>query len=129
MRALLLISHGSRLAISREENLRLAGILKERTGIPVVECAFLEAAEPSIPEGIDRCAAAGASEVVVLLNFLNSGNHVTRDIPAILETCASRHPGLRIVSTPPVGTHPGIADLFMDILRKLSANVQESGKP
>jgi sirohydrochlorin ferrochelatase len=48
----------------------------------LVDCAFLELAEPSIPDGIQRCIDAGASQVTVLPYFLSAGRHVAEDIPA-----------------------------------------------
>ncbi|HTL47949.1 MAG TPA: CbiX/SirB N-terminal domain-containing protein [Verrucomicrobiae bacterium] len=116
MKAVLLVSHGSRSAASKRENLHLAEVLKARGGFPVVQCAFLEAESPSVPEGIEACVKQGASEIVILLNFLNSGNHVLKDIPALVEAAAKNHPGIKFCLTPPVGIHPGIADLFLDLI-------------
>ena len=117
MKAILLISHGSRSAKTKEEVLALIADLKNRTGISIFECAFLEIEQPSIPEGIDRCIAKGADEVTVLLNFLNSGRHVNHDIPYILREAAERHPKGNISISSPVGQHPKIADLFVDLIQ------------
>lgn len=117
MKAILLISHGSRSPRSRQENLELTQKLKGLSGAVIAEAAFLEADTPSIPEGIDRCIAQGASEVVVLLNFLNSGKHVLTDIPALVDEGRRRHPGIIFRVTPPIGTHPRIGDLFLEWIR------------
>ena len=50
-----------------------------------MDCGFLELAEPSIPDGIQRCIDAGATEVVVVPYFLSAGRHVSEDIPAEVE--------------------------------------------
>lgn len=102
----------------------MARILQARTGLAVVEYGFLDADAPTIPEGVDRCVSRGAREIIVLLNFLNSGKHVARDIPMILEDCRKKHPGIQILMTPPIGMHPGIADLFVDLI----ARSQDKGK-
>lgn len=117
MRAVLLISHGSRSAKTKEEVLALIKNLKSRTGIAVFECAFLEIEHPSIPEGIDTCVAQGADEIIVLLNFLNSGRHVNDDIPNIIFEAVKRHPNAKIQISSPVGQHPKIADLFIDLIQ------------
>ncbi|MCA9399739.1 MAG: CbiX/SirB N-terminal domain-containing protein, partial [Candidatus Omnitrophica bacterium] len=85
MRAVLLISHGSRYQKTVEEIKSLSKVLKERKAADIVEFAFLELAVPSIPEGIDICVEKGAAEILVLLNFLNAGRHVDIDIPDIIE--------------------------------------------
>lgn len=117
MRALLLVSHGSRHPGARTEVEALAAALKEKSGAPIVVCAFLDVESPRIPEGIAECVHRGATEIVVLMNFMNSGNHVARDVPAIVEAARARHPGVDIRMTPHVGGHPKIADLFLDFLK------------
>lgn len=114
MKALLLVSHGSRSPRSRQENLDLILGLKEKCGAAFADAAFLEADTPTIPEGIARCVEKGAREIVILLNFLNSGKHVLVDIPALVEEARKQHPGIEIRVTPPIGTHPRIGDLFLE---------------
>ena len=90
--------------------------LKKRSAIPIFEYAFLEIEQPSIPQGIDLCVAKGATSVIVLLNFLNSGRHVNNDIPDIIRQAQAKHPQVPISITGPVGQHPHIADLFIDLI-------------
>jgi len=124
MKAILLISHGSRSPKSRQENCDLAARLQQLSGAPISEAAFLEADRPSIPEGVERCAAAGATEILVLLNFLNSGKHVLTDIPALLEEARRRHPRIEFRVTPPIGTHPRIGELFLEWVQDASMRPQ-----
>ncbi len=115
MKALLLVAHGSRREASNEEVRRLARRVEEAAGdrYAVVEAAFLELAEPSIPEGIRRCLEQGAGEVVVLPYFLSAGRHVSQDIPAEVEKARRDHPGSRIRLVPYLGAAPGIAELLL----------------
>ncbi len=116
MKAVLLVSHGSRSAKTKEEVLELISVLKSRSGVSIFECAFLELEHPGIPDGIDLCVNKGARDIVILLNFLNSGRHVNTDIPEIVKESAGRHPNVKLSITGPVGQHPKIADLFLDLL-------------
>ncbi len=117
MKAVLLVSHGSRSAKTKEEVVSLVADLKKRTGVAIFEYAFLEIEHPDIPQGLDSCVAKGASEVVVLLNFLNSGRHVNEDIPEIVRQARQKHPQVRFCMTVPVGQHPQIAELFSDLIQ------------
>ncbi len=117
MKAVLLISHGSRSAETKREVSELVERLRTKNAGDIVEFAFLELESPSIPEGIDMCISKGATKVVVLLNFLNSGRHVDVDIPAIVAEAQKKHPKISIAITMPVGQHPGIDGLFLDILK------------
>ena len=122
MNAVLFISHGSKLGRAEEEISAFVNRLKQKSGIPIFEYAFLEIASPSISEGIDICADKGAKKIVVLLNFLNSGQHVNKDIPQIIDEARKKHPGVDIQLTEPVGQHEGIGELFLDMINKKTSS-------
>ena len=116
MKAALLISHGSRSIETKKEVAKLVTILKKRSRLKIIEYAFLELENPDIPTGIDICVKKGARDVVVLLNFLNSGRHVDQDIPRIIAQAREKYPHIVIRVTAPVGQHKKIPDLFLDLL-------------
>lgn len=116
MKAVLLISHGSRSLKTLDEVKKLVSHLKKKSEIKIFEYAFLELEHPSIPEGIDICVKKGASDVIVLLNFLNSGRHVDVDIPAIVEESRRKYPKVKIKITSPVGRHKQTPDLFLSMI-------------
>ena len=116
MNAVLLISHGSRSAKTKEEVLELIEQLKLKSPHVLFECAFLEIEHPSIPSGIDLCVSKGATQITILLNFLNSGRHVDEDIPAIIKEAQIKYPQINFRITKPVGQHTGIANLFLDLI-------------
>jgi sirohydrochlorin ferrochelatase len=115
MRAVLLISHGSRSPETKKEIVALVDRLRTRSG-EIIEFAFLELEHPDIPQGVDLCAAQGVSELVILLNFLNSGRHVDQDIPFIVKSCQAKYPQIKFSITKPIGQHPKIDDLFLSLL-------------
>ena len=116
MKSILIVSHGSRSKETLGEVKVLLAKLKKNCDIPICEYAFLELESPSIPEGVDLCVRKGATEIVVLLNFLNSGRHVDGDIPRIIKEAQKRFPRVKMVITRPVGQHPRIVDLFLDMI-------------
>jgi len=118
MKSVLLISHGSQLAVTEEEIRALLGILKDKSDIPIFEYAFLEIASPSIPEGIDLCVQRGASQIIILLNFLNSGKHVDEDIPKIISEAREKYPQVKFHITKPIGQHDLISRLFLNMIEK-----------
>jgi len=116
MKAILLVSHGSRSPKTKEEIIVLADLLRLRLPGEVVEFAFLEIESPNIPEGIDRCASQGVSAIVVTLNFLNAGRHVNDDIPAIVREAEVKYPHIKFSISQPIGQHPQIPNLFIDLI-------------
>lgn len=116
-KAVLLISHGSRSPKTEKEVRALVRALKAKSQIDIFEYAFLEMEKPSIPEGLKRCVQKGAGVIVVLLNFLNSGRHVERDIPRLLKAARRRYPKVKFRITKPIGQHKRIEELFLEMIK------------
>jgi len=116
MKFVLLISHGSRFSKTKEEVKILVRRLRESSSINIFEYAFLEIETPSIPDGIETCIQKGATDILILLNFLNSGRHVDEDIPKIIEKAKRQYPNISFHISKPVGQHENIIKLFLDML-------------
>ena len=117
MKSLLLVAHGSRREASNEEVRQLAAQLGAHAGsrYQSVSCAFLELAEPSIPDGIEACIKAGAEEVIVLPYFLSAGRHVSEDIPREVAVKQQEYPGIPIRLAPYLGSAEGITELLLAV--------------
>ena len=118
-RALLIVDHGSRRAEAHAYLEWVAAQVRERCEGLRVYIAHMEVAEPSIPQAIAECAAAGVTELIVHPLFLVPGRHLTEQIPNLVEEAASRHPGLRVRITAQVGSAPGIAELILETLHEV----------
>jgi sirohydrochlorin ferrochelatase len=118
MKSLILIAHGSRRQQSNDEVRDLTEVLRRQAGqtFDRVDCAFLELAEPGIPEAIDAAVAAGSKVVYVLPYFLNSGRHVAEDIPGIVGEKRRQYPDIELIQTPILGSAPGIVDLLLNLI-------------
>lgn len=102
----ILVDHGSRRA---ESNAMLLDVVRDfaaATGLPIVEPAHMELAEPSIAAAFGRCVARGAKTVVVFPYFLLPGRHWHEDIPRLSAEAAAAHPGVRYLITAPLALHP-----------------------
>ena len=117
MKAVLMVSHGSRYDKTIDEVRATLDQIAKKTDVPILEYAFLELQSPSIPESIERCIKRGADEILVLLNFLNAGRHVDGDIPRIVSDAQKKHPSVSITISKPLGHHPKIVDIFADIIK------------
>jgi sirohydrochlorin ferrochelatase len=113
-KALLLIAHGSRRQQSNDEVVLLADKLKKNCAgqYDIIHAGFLELAETLIPDGIKKCVDDGATSIVVLPYFLNSGRHVIEDIPEIVDETKASYPETDIKVAP----HLGASELMMDLL-------------
>ena len=121
MKSLLLVAHGSRRAESNDEIATVANALKEKVdkNYPLTTHAFLELAEPSIPQGIDTLIQQGADQITILPYFLSAGRHVQEDVPGIVEAKQKLHPEIKMTISPYIGE----ANELIDVLATISAKV------
>ena len=111
--AIVLIDHGSRRPEANATLEAVAAALQRRVPERIVEIAHMELAKPSLADAVAACVAAGAREIVVHPYFLAPGAHATRDIPEQAEAVASRHPGVSIRVSDPLGVHEGLIDAIL----------------
>lgn len=108
MDAMVLFAHGARdaewalpIRAVRDEILR-------GDATAVVELAFLEFMSPTLPEVLDDLASRGFMRVRVVPMFIAQGGHLKRELPEMLAAARSRHPGLELRLTGPVGEQPEV---------------------
>jgi sirohydrochlorin ferrochelatase len=118
--ALLVLVHGSPRPVANEAMFRVVEEVKARGVFDHVEVGFMECNEPTIPDGVDACAAAGAERIVAVPYFLHTGTHVADDLPTLLEEAQGRHPHIQFQ----MGRYIGASPLLTDILaqRALAAS-------
>jgi sirohydrochlorin ferrochelatase len=108
---IVVVDHGSRRdEANRRHEEFVAGWGHDR-GLPNVEAAHMELAEPSIGTAVDACVSAGATTIVIAPYFLWPGNHWDRDIPALAAEACRRHQDLRYLVAAPLGPHPLLGDI------------------
>jgi len=114
MKALLLLAHGSRSKQSNTEVVNLANKLRNKCSeqYKIIQPAFLELSAPLIPEGIKMCVDDGATSILVLPYFLNSGRHVLEDIPNIINETEKLYPEVTII----IASHIGSSELMEEVL-------------
>ena len=115
MTALIILAHGSRRTESNQEIIELAdkvaAIAKKK--YKLVTYAFLEVVEPKLLHAIDMLIEQSIDEIIVLPYFLNSGNHVTHDIPEIIELAKLKYSDCIFRLAPCVGLHQDMPKLIL----------------
>jgi sirohydrochlorin ferrochelatase len=108
----IVVDHGSRRDESNAMLLDVVQSFIDATGMPIVEPAHMELAEPSISTAFDRCVSRGATTIVVFPYFLLPGRHWNDDIPRLAAAAAKNHPGVHYLVTAPFGLHPLMAEMM-----------------
>jgi len=112
MRAIVLLSHGSRDPIWRQSADRVAERMQQRQPGVTVRCAFLELCDPDLANVVQELVALGATEIAVLPLFLGMGRHTRADLPVLVEQQRQTHPQLKLVCMPAIGENAAVIDLL-----------------
>ena len=105
-------AHGSRAPAANDAHQGVVNALAAVVDLPVTP-AYLELAEPSIPDAIDTAIASGAATVLVLPYFLHPGRHLTDDLPQIIREASGRHPASAVELLASFGSEPGLLEILV----------------
>lgn len=102
---LLLFAHGARdPEWARPFEAVAERVRAARPGTPVC-LSYLEFMAPGLVDGGAQLVAQGCLRVEVVPLFLGAGGHVRKDLPLLLQTLRSAHPGVQF------GLHPAVGEL------------------
>ncbi|HLJ57283.1 MAG TPA: CbiX/SirB N-terminal domain-containing protein [Chthonomonadaceae bacterium] len=113
MDAVILFSHGSLLCGAGLALEQHAEWLRRRHAAPIVEIGYLNYSEPLFADAVERCAAAGATRIVVAPYFLVSGYFVETALPTCIDRARHAHPGPDFIVTAPIGYDVRLADALL----------------
>ncbi len=118
-RPLLMIGHGSRDAEGRQAFVDFAAAYEALDpSRPVIPC-FLELTEPTILEGVARCAAHGYEEVSALPILLFAARHNKFDMTNALDGARLKYPQMKFHYGRHFGITPSMLELWRDRLTEL----------
>lgn len=115
--ALVIAAHGSRSESWRQRIGELAEHVRDSAGAGAVfervDVAYLEAAEPRIPDAVRELLASGYRPIVVAPLFLTASTHLGEDVPGVLGQPVPEHVTRRLVGE---GQRPLVAGLPVILL-------------
>ena len=119
--ALLLIAHGSRNETANADFMEITDDLRADSPYAIVEAAFLELAEPTIPQGAATCVRNGAGRVVLVPYFLFAGVHARNDLEDHRRTLSERFPDVEFRLAEPLGRHPSLLEIVKERAEQCTA--------
>jgi sirohydrochlorin ferrochelatase len=116
--AVLIVAHGSRNPKAEEEFLQIVAQLRQSLNYPILQPAWLEINQPDIATGLNLCREQGADKIVLMPYFLNYGNHVLRDIPAIVEIWQKENPNIPVTITKHLSVSQKLLELVQERIQE-----------
>ncbi|WP_428024449.1 sirohydrochlorin chelatase [Arcobacter sp.] len=116
MKALILIAHGSKKEKSNQEFRDLVEKVIDLNShkYKKIEPAFLEFVEPSIEEIVEKLVSQNINSITFYPYFLNSGKHVSTDIPNIVNSLKNRYKDVEFKIVPHFGLSDKIASIISE---------------
>lgn len=108
----ILVDHGSKVQAANDMLLAAVAEFQATTGVPIVEAAHMELAEPTLAQAFARCVERGAKRVVVAPYFLAPGRHSTSDIPRMSAEAAEPYPGVSYCVAQALGVDRRIGEIL-----------------
>ena len=112
------LGHGSRLKKANALIPEIINGLKRTLGLSKIYPAYLQLAKPDLGQSLEKLAKAGCRKIIIIPFFLFVGNHVSRDIPEIIEQEKKKYPDARFIYTENLGEDSRIADIVADKIRE-----------
>lgn len=101
--AIVLFAHGARDPEWAEPFRKLRDMVEAKAPGLVVELAFLELMQPSLPDAIAALARSGINAITLVPVFLAQGGHLKEDLPKLLAEIRRVNNDVTIEVTPAIG--------------------------
>lgn len=125
IQAVLYICHGSRRPQASEEAVAFVKRTMKHVQAPIQEICFLELAEPTIEEGVNRCVERGATRIAIVPVLLLTAAHAKKDIPDILHRVAELHPNVAFNYGQPLGIQETIIDVLVERIKSMAERTDD----
>lgn len=114
---IIVFAHGSRLDAGNEMLIQFAAQLRDRLGSKLIEPAFMELGQPTIPAAIHKLVQQGCNHIFGFALFLVPGAHLQKDVPALFATALQESPGITWELSPPLLANPRLLDFVAEQLK------------
>jgi sirohydrochlorin cobaltochelatase len=104
-RAIILFAHGARDPRWADPFDDIARQMRAAQPDVTIELAFLELMQPDLAAAARRLVDAGATGIDIVPLFLGQGGHLRNDLPPLVESLRSAHPGVTLRLHPAIGEH------------------------
>ncbi len=134
MQGVLYVSHGSRVEEATDEAISCIHAANQNINTSLWEICFLELADPTVIQGIDKLVQRGATSIVIIPVLLLSAGHYYKDIPDEIDKARNHYPNTSFVYGQPLGVQDRIVDVLVerleeaDIAHQTNANILLVGR-
>lgn len=115
---IIILGHGSKLKKANDSLNKTIEIIKQKTKCDIIVPAYLQFSESDLTKNIKNLTDKGCRKIIIIPFFLFNGNHVSRDIPAIIKKEKAKYPEINFKYTRNLSGDTRIADIVSDIIKE-----------
>lgn len=115
---IIILSHGSKIKRANASLNKTVQAIRQRTGLDAILPAYFQFCQPDLERSVKKLIAKGHQTVIIIPFFLFNGNHVTRDIPHIIEKEKGKYPKVDFIYTKNLGEDTRISDIVSDMVEE-----------
>ncbi|MDP3732787.1 MAG: CbiX/SirB N-terminal domain-containing protein [Candidatus Omnitrophota bacterium] len=115
---IIILSHGSKLKKANTSLNKTIRVIRQKTGLDTIVPAYLQFCQPDLEKSIKNFITKGHQTIIIIPFFLFNGNHVTRDIPHIIEKEKEKYPNVKFMHTKNIGEDTRISDIVSDMVEE-----------
>jgi len=120
MTGLIMIAHGSKKNVSNDEFKNLVNEIKMKDDeFQQINVAFLEFAQPTVFMAVKNQIEKHINTIYLYPYFLNSGKHVSVDLPTILTTLQNEYRDTKFVLLNHFGKSNSISDIIVNDIKSI----------
>ena len=115
-----MIAHGSKKDVSNDEFKNLVDEIKMKDDeFEQINVSFLEFAQPTVFMAVKNQIEKNIDRIYLYPYFLNSGKHVSVDLPTILTTLQKDYPKIKFILLNHFGKSNSISDIIVNDMKDI----------
>ncbi|MBV8617851.1 MAG: CbiX/SirB N-terminal domain-containing protein [Curvibacter sp.] len=120
--AIILFAHGSRDPAWSAPIQAVAQRIRHLSPQTEVRCAYLELMAPNLAGACAELVAQGQRRIRVVPMFLGVGRHAREDLPVLLQSLQTAHPGIELELLPAIGESAHIVNALATLALSAGAD-------
>jgi len=113
-KGIIILGHGSRRGAVSNSFTRMVRRIARRIDKAPVEPAFFSLGQPTLEEKTRELIEQGCREIIIFPYFLYNGNHVEKDIPAMLQNLRQKYPGVEFRLLATLENEPQVEEIIYE---------------
>jgi len=125
MDGIIYVFHGSKVKEANEQAIAFIHQIIRKVDRPIQEIAFLEKANPTIPDAFENCVRLGAKNIIVIPVLLLTAAHIKEDIPNEINNLLKQYPEVKASIGKAIGVHEKLIEILVERLDETQVTMKE----